>query len=130
MTHTRFVRVAALVFVLAIAAPGIASGAPVLPDTKEITQTTKKTSAGRHPVLRWKTVSGAARYLLVVQTAKGDPYWSWSGTDTRVRFGGGPVDAPKDGPGATLTRKMVWFVVAFDDAGAILASSAKRSIAP
>jgi hypothetical protein len=29
-----------------------------------------------------------------------------------------------------LTRKMVWFVVAFDEAGAIIASSAKRKIAP
>jgi hypothetical protein len=119
-----------LALALLVSTPGIAAADPVLPDTKEIKQATKKQGAGPHPVLGWKAVAGATRYLLVVQTPKGDPYWSWSGTETRVRLGGGPLDAPKNSPGATLTRKMVWFVVAFDDSGGIIASSAKRKITP
>jgi len=130
VSPARSTRAVVLALALLVAAPGIAAADPVLPDTKEIKQTTKKQGAGHHPVLRWRAVSGATRYLLVVQTPKGDPYWSWSGTETRVRFGGGPLDAPKNSPGATLARKMVWFVVAFDDAGGIIASSGKRTIAP
>jgi hypothetical protein len=130
VNRARSTRAAVLALALLVATPGIAAADPVLPDTKEIKQTTKKQDAGRHPVLGWKAVSGAARYLLVVQTPKGNPYWSWEGTENRVRLGGGPLDAPNNSPGATLTRKMVWFVVAFDEAGAIIASSAKRTIAP
>jgi hypothetical protein len=130
VSRARFVRGAALAVTILVAVPSTAAADPVLPETEEIAQTTKKRGVGPHPVLRWKAVEAATRYLLVVQTPKGDPYWSWQGTETRVRFGGGPLDAPRNSDGATLTRKLVWFVVAFDTDGSIIASSAKRKIAP
>jgi hypothetical protein len=113
-----------------LATPTVVAAAPVIPDTDPVTLTTKQTEAGPHPILKWKPVDGASRYLLAVQTPNGDPYWTWSGTETKVRFGGGPLDAPKNTEGATLTRKMVWFVVALDDAGTLIASSEQRKIAP
>jgi len=70
------------------------------------------------------------RYLVVVQTPKGDPYWTWQGEETRVRFGGGPVGAAQTSDGASLTKKLVWFVVGLDAEGLSVASSPKRPIAP
>jgi len=130
MTARRAAATIGLVCGLTLVTPAVATAAPVIPDTTTIKLTTKQSDAGPHPTLKWQAVDAAARYLLVVQTPKGDPYWSWQGIDTRVRFGGGPLDAPKNTEGATLTRKMMWFVLAFDDAGDLVASSAKRKLAP
>ncbi len=95
-----------------------------------ITLKTATHGGGAHPVLRWKRVPRASRYLLSVNTVKGAPYWSWTGTESKVRFGGGPLGSSRRAGGAALTRKMRWFVVAFDDSGVILAASKLRSIAP
>ena len=106
-----------------------AAAKPVIAGTEKITQLTKKSGVGPHPILRWKKAKDAVRYLVVVQTPKGDPYWVWQGDATRVRLGGGPEDAPKKSDGASLTRKLVWFVVGLDEAGLSVASSDKRPIA-
>jgi hypothetical protein len=130
MRRRRAIALVLLAGGLALTMPGTAVAAPVIPGTETIALVTKKDGVGPHPVLRWKSVPDAAHYLLVVQTPKGDPYWSWQGAATRVRFGGGPLDAPERSEGASLTRKMVWLVMAFDDGGAVIASSAKRAISP
>ena len=109
-------------------ATGVAAAKPVVPDTKAITLSTRKDDAGPHPVLRWKPVGGAAQYVVVVQTPKADPYWIWQGPETRVRFGGGPLDADDATEGAELVGTKVWFVLAYDDGGTLVASSAKRPI--
>jgi hypothetical protein len=95
-----------------------------------ITVQTKTRGVGAHPILQWKPVDGATRYVLSVNAKRGAPYWSWTGDSTRVRFGGGPIDAPDQAGGAALTREMRWFVVAFDDTGTVLAASKPRAIAP
>jgi hypothetical protein len=120
----------ALGTVVLVAPGGVAAAKPVVPGEPEIKLTTRTTDAGPHPILKWKKVRDAEQYQVVVQTPKADPYWMWRGSETRVRFGGGPLDAPKKTEGATLTRKMVWFVYALDAEGDILASSSKRKIAP
>ena len=118
--------------VLALAAPRAASTAskPVISGTKEIHLSTKTDGVGAHPILRWKAAPGAATYQVVVQTPKGTPYWAARTTETKVRFGGGPLDAPKKTEGAALTTKRMWFVLGLDDAGAVVAASAKRPISP
>jgi len=115
---------------------GLLSSLPALPaaaakNPATITIKTKTHGVGAHPVLQWKRVTGAHRYLLSVNTIKGAPYWSWMGSTTKVRFGGGPLNSPKRGStGAELKHKMRWFVVAFDDTGNILAASKPHQIAP
>jgi hypothetical protein len=115
--------------VLLLGAPTTALGKPLIAGTKEIRLVTTTTGAGSHPTLQWKPVRDAVEYRVVVQTPKGDPYWTWRGTETRIRFGGGPIDASKRTEGATLTGKKVWFVVAFDANGDAIGSSSKRKIA-
>jgi hypothetical protein len=109
---------------------GPVTAAPVLPDTAPIRLTTPKSDLGSNPVLKWRSVRDAVSYLVVVQTPKGKPYWSWRGIEPRVRLGGGGDDAVEESEGASLQRRMMWFVVAFDADGAAIASSAKRPIAP
>jgi hypothetical protein len=119
------------VLALATLAAGSAAGAaPVLPDTAPIVLRTARNDAGPNPILQWKAARDAASYVVVVQTPKGRPYWTWRGTDTRVRLGGGGDGAVEDSEGASLQRRMVWFVVAFDADGTVIASSAKRPISP
>ena len=119
---------------LTCAVLGVATAAPVVakPVLKgpEIKLLAKQTGVGPHPILRWKAASGAARYLVVVQTPRGRPYWTWQGTETSVRFGGGPLDAPKNTEGASLVGSKVWFVIGFDAQGDAVASSGKRKISP
>ena len=114
--------------VIVLATPTSALAKPIIEGTKEIRLVTKTTEAGSHPVLRWKPVADSVEYRVVVQTRKGDPYWTWQGAETRVRFGGGPLDAAGRTEGAALSGKKLWFVVAFDASGAIVGSSAKRKI--
>jgi hypothetical protein len=122
---------ACTVVALATLTAGSAAGAaPVLPDTAPIGLRAAKNDAGPNPILQWKAARNAASYVVVVQTPKGRPYWTWRGSDTRVRLGGGGDGAVEDSEGASLQRRMVWFVVAFDAEGAAIASSEKRPIAP
>jgi hypothetical protein len=107
-----------------------ASAAPVVPSTESLALRTPTDDLGAHPILRWKAVADADHYLVVVQTPKGAPYWTWQGADTRVRFGGGPLDAPEKSAGARLDKKKVWFVIAYGADGTVIASSAKRALAP
>jgi hypothetical protein len=91
---------------------------------------TKQKNAGPHPVLRWSEVDGATEYVVAVTTPKGKPFWGATVAEPEVRFGGGPLDAADDSAGAALTKRMSWFVAAFGADGALVAVSAKRSIAP
>jgi hypothetical protein len=115
---------------------GLLGALPALPvaaaqSPATITIKTKTHGVGAHPILQWKRVPDAHRYLLSVNTTKGEPYWSWTGSTTKVRFGGGPLASPGRGAtGAVLKHKMRWFVIAFDDAGNIVAVSKPRLIAP
>jgi hypothetical protein len=118
---------------LVVGHAALGAAAATKPATKPATITVRTAThgAGPHPVLAWKPVHGATRYLVSVNTKPGAPYWSWSGDTTKVRFGGGPLDTPKTAPtGATLTHQMRWFVVALGDDGRVLAASKPRPIAP
>jgi hypothetical protein len=111
------------------ALPEIPAAAAQHPAT--ITIRTKTHGVGAHPVLQWNRVPGARRYLLSVNTTHGSPYWSWTGSTTKVRFGGGPLASSGRGAtGAALEHKMRWFVIAFDDTGNIVAVSKPHAIAP
>jgi hypothetical protein len=130
---TRTRRVAAVV--LLVAALGMtgalpAHAKPVLTGTPEIKLSTPTQDVGNHPVLRWRKVKGAALYVVVVQTPKGAPYWSWQGEATKIRLGGDSDDVVSNSEGASLERRMVWFVAALDGDGIPIASSARRTIAP
>jgi hypothetical protein len=113
-----------------VGASGSAAAKPLISGKPEIKLVTRTTHAGPHPVLQWKAANGATLYLVVVQSTKGVPYWTWQGDATTVRFGGASDSAPKRSEGATLARKMQWFVVAMDAQGSPIASSAKQKIAP
>jgi hypothetical protein len=117
---------------LLVAAPAAASTArkPVFPGAKPVNLTTKTKGVGAHPILRWKTVGGVTTYIVVVQTAKGAAYWSGRTTDSRLRFGGGPLNAPENAGAAELSKTMKWYVLGLDNAGDVVAASAKRPISP
>jgi hypothetical protein len=126
----RAVVVSTVVLALTVGAAGHAPAKPVVKGKPEIKLATKTTHAGPHPLLQWKPVTAATGYLVVVQTPKGDPYWTWQGGDTSVLLGAGAPTSPKQSEGASLVRKMRWFVIARNADGSIVASSAKRPIAP
>jgi hypothetical protein len=119
-----------LVLAVAAQAPAAVARKPVYPGAKPITLKTPTSDVGPHPILRWKATVGVATYEVVVQTPKGTPYWAGRTTETQLRFGGGPLDAPKKTEGAALTRNEVWFVLGVDDAGVVVAASSKRPISP
>jgi hypothetical protein len=119
-----------LALMAATASGALAAPKPVFPDVKVISLRTATSDAGQHPILRWKSVNGVTTYVVVVQTAKGAAYWSGRTTETKLRFGGGPLTAPKDAGAAELTKPMKWYVLGLDDAGDVVAASAKRRIAP
>ncbi len=103
--------------------------APVVPGVEPIELLTTGDGLGVRPLLQWSAVEGAERYFLAVTTPEGEPWWVWSGTNTEVPFGGGPVDDP-DTTGARLTRPLVWFVVAERADGTVLAASTRGDLAP
>jgi hypothetical protein len=107
-----------------------AAGEPIVDDTAEIRLLTKSSGGGAHPVLKWKPVAGTASYLVVVRTPGGTPFWTWQGSETSVRLGGGPESAADDTEGAALRTRMVWFVIAFDADRKAIASSVTRRIRP
>src|SRR5262249_10310818 len=65
----------ALAVAVASPAPATVTEKPVYPGAKLITLKTATSGVGAHPILRWKAVTGAAAYQVVVQTPKGQPYW-------------------------------------------------------
>lgn len=122
--------VCSLALLLAVPASASTARKPVFPNAKPINLTTKTKHVGAHPILRWKAVGGVTTYVVVVQTSQGAAYWSGRTTDSRLRFGGGPLDAPKDAGAAELAKKMKWYVLGLDDAGDVVAASAQRAISP
>lgn len=103
---------------------------PAIPGVSaEITLRTPEDGVGRHPTLRWKAARDAESYVVVVQTRKGDPYWTWQGDKTSVRLGGGKA-TKRSTQGAELAGRHVWFVLGLDADGAVVAASAKRPIKP
>jgi hypothetical protein len=126
------VAAAGLAAVALLTTPGMAAAKekPVVPGTRLIRVVTPTNDVGEHPTLRWKPVKGVESYAAFVHTKGGDPYWAWRGDATHVRFGGDSPDAVKNSEGAALTTKRVWFVFGFNDEGTVIASSARRKIAP
>ncbi len=101
-------------------------GADTLPNPfEEIT--VLATEAGPRPTLAWEPVDGAALYQLTVLDAAGDPYWSWSGEETSIPFGG--VSNP-DAGGAIVFEPMTWTVVARDANSQPLAMSSGLTLEP
>ena len=80
-----------------------------------LTQLTPTKGAGARPVLRWKRVTGATLYQVVVLDASGAPHWAWQGNATVVAMGGGTKPAAKGTPTATVGKGFSWTVAAFDD---------------
>jgi hypothetical protein len=126
------VAIAVLAAVALLTTPGVAAAKekPVMPGTRLIRLVTPTNDVGEHPTLRWKPANGVESYAVFVHTKRGDPYWTWQGDATHVRFGGDSPNAVKNSEGAALTTKRVWFVFGLDDEGTVIASSAKRKIAP
>lgn len=71
---------------------------------------------GARPELAWRPIDDAALYELVVLTADGRAYWSWTGADTNTALGGLPVLAP-GASGPRLSDGMTWALVAMNSAG-------------
>lgn len=73
------------------------------------------------PLLSWDAVPDADLYTVLVLNEEGNPWWSWSGTETEVILGGVETDAeiggPRAGPG------IEWVVFAFDEEHRLLAVS-------
>lgn len=83
---------------------------------------------GSHPTLSWQPVDGADSYWLVVHDADRRPYWSWTGSVTTVRFGGG--DRAETNQTAALHDTMTWSVIALDAEGNPIALSDEAPLTP
>lgn len=95
-----------------------------------IEQLTPESGAGAYPLFEWAAVPDAAFYLLFVFDASGVTYWAWEGMATSVYLGGLDQPPTPGSMGPVLDAPMTWAVVAFDAAENLIASSAKRAIAP
>lgn len=85
------------------------------------------TEPGPRPTLTWTAVDGASIYQLTVLDAAGEPYWSWSGSDTAIPLGG--MDNA-DAVGAWVFEELTWMVVARDAAGVPLGVSRRGVLEP
>jgi hypothetical protein len=103
---------------------------PVVPGAHPITLATGSKHLGAHPILRWKSAKGATTYAVFVQSVKGRPYWTWRGSETRVRLGGGDEHAVAHSEGASLTRAREWFVLGLDGSGTVVAASPRHRLEP
>ena len=98
-----------------------------LPGVQQLTATS---GTSVHPTLRWKPVSGAANYRVVVRDRSGKVAWAWSGPTTKVVMSATtkPVGHRPGQP--RLTSGASWTVAASDAAGKPLALSRPRAISP
>lgn len=99
-----------------------------LGDLRKVALLTPMTDAGERPVFRWKPVSGATVYSLVVRDESGDPYWAWTGSETSVPLGGGPKALPAGMDGPVIRGNMSWSVVALDSGHSPIAASDLRPV--
>lgn len=94
-----------------------------------IAQTTAVSGGGPRPVLAWDAVEGADRYVVAVSAPDGRLYWAWTTADTSVPVGGLPR-LEEDAFGPAVSNGMNWSVLALDESGAVVATSAIRPIDP
>ena len=97
---------------------------------KSMTLLTAESGAGKRPVFRWKSVSGATLYSLVLLNSSGKGYWAWEGQATSIPLGGGPKPLPADADGPVLRGKMTWSISAYDSSDKPIAVSRLRPISP
>lgn len=88
---------------------------------------TEPTEGGPRPLLAWEAVDGVAAYQVVVLGTNGEPYWAWSGTETRINVGGNPEP---DALGAWVHEPMTWTVSAHGPNGEVLGLSAPATLEP
>jgi hypothetical protein len=97
-----------------------------LPDIEQLTATD---SGGRRPLLEWAAHDGAMYYIVAVFSPSGEIYWGWRTSDTSVPVGGNP-QLDEDALGPAVSTGMTWSVIAFDETGDPVATSAIRPISP
>jgi hypothetical protein len=85
--------------------------------------------AGEIPTFAWEPVEGAASYRLGILDARGNPIWSWEGSETSVVLGGVSGRQPEEG-GPLITPGSRWSVIAYDGAGSTIAVSEIRPVSP
>jgi hypothetical protein len=113
-----------------VVAPSVASAADHnfgLPTVQLLTPTS---GAGVHPTLKWKPVSGAATYRVVVRNRKGKVAWAWSGPATSVVMSATTKPVGRRPGQPRLTPSSSWTVAAFDANGKAVALSRARAISP
>ena len=91
--------------------------------------TMSSSGLGVRPLLEWAAVDGAAEYQLVVLDSDGEPYWAWVAAEPSVPFEGGEAGS-EPGQLAILHEPMTVSVVAYDTAGAPIATSELFPLAP
>ncbi|NOH12362.1 MAG: hypothetical protein HND51_12015 [Chloroflexi bacterium] len=97
---------------------------------EEIEILTPTEGVGLKPLFEWRPVTGATNYLLVLQDALEQTYWTWRGSSTSIYLGGVATAPPEDAAGPVLQTDMTWAVVALDAGDNVIASSRLRSISP
>lgn len=76
---------------------------------------------GARPRLEWEPVPDAVDYMLLVLDPEGEPWWSWTGSETGVVLGGVEGEHELGGPAAVDGAS--WVVFALGDDGSIFGAS-------
>jgi hypothetical protein len=102
-------------------------GEPFISGLVPIVQLTPLADGGPRPLLEWEPVEGAVRYDVTLYAPDGAGYWAWHGAETSVVVGQ-LATAEQSGP--RVSPGMTWAVLALDEGGIPIASSAVRPISP
>ncbi len=84
---------------------------------------------GERPQLAWGEVPGATEYTVILNTADGGPYWTWSGPQATVWLGGTDEEPNANSEGPTLFEPLTMRVFASGPDGEPLAASEPTVIA-
>ena len=99
-------------------------------DVTSVSLLTAPEGGGDKPLLEWEPTEGASEYRLVVTNTDGIGYWTWSGSESSIWFGGSIEQPAPDTGGAVLLESMLWQVFAIDAAGELVGVSELTPIAP
>lgn len=100
---------------------------PLLPGVPVLEIVSPEGAAGDVPLFEWEPLDAAASYRLVVLGPDG-PIWAWQGEETAIWLGGYSVEPPAGATPITIVDETCWSVMARDEAGALVAASARLPI--